>query len=366
MVQPGSGARRSAKARIAATGTLGFFRRQGTDMTRLQGKTAVAVAMLAAVPVGAAAQNTAVSYGTNWVAQAEHGGFYQAVADGTYAACGLDVTVVPGGPQVNNAAQLLAGRIDFYMGGTLDAFFGVQEGLPLVNVAAMFQKEPQVILTHPGAAATFADIQKLPTLLIADGGYVSFYQWMKTAYGFTDEQRVPYTFNAAPFIADPQSAMQGYLSSEPLVVEQEGGFVPDVWLIADAGYTAYSTTIQTLAATVAERPEVVQCFVDGSIKGWYNYLYNDNAAANAMIMADNPDMSQDKIDYAIAKMKEAGIVDSGDALTLGVGAMTDERMADFYGKMVAAGVLPEGLDISSSYTRQFVNKGVGLDLRPAE
>ena len=325
-----------------------------------------AMAALAVLPAAARAENVAVSYGTNWVAQAEHGGFYQAVADGTYAACGLDVTIVPGGPQVNNAAQLLAGRIDFYMGGTLDAFFGVQEGLPLVNVAAMFQKEPQVILTHPGAAATFADIQKLPTILIADGGYVSFYQWMKTAFGFTDEQRVPYTFNAAPFIADPQSAMQGYLSSEPLVVEQEGGFTPDVWLIADAGYTAYSTTIQTLAATVAERPEVVQCFVDGSIIGWNNYLYHDNSAANAMIMRDNPDMTQDNIDYAIAKMKEAGIVDSGDSLTLGVGAMTDERMADFYGKMVAAGVLPEGLDISASYTLHFVTTGGGLDLRRAE
>jgi NitT/TauT family transport system substrate-binding protein len=333
-------------------------------MTTARMMTAVLIA--GAAPAAAVAQNVAVSYGTNWVAQAEHGGFYQAVADGTYAACGLDVTIVPGGPQVNNAAQLLAGRIDFYMGGTLDSFFGVQEGLPLVNVAAMFQKEPQVLLTHPGAVSSFEEMKTLPRLLIADGGYVSYYQWMKSAFGFTDEQRVPYTFNAAPFIADPQSAMQGYLSSEPLVVETEGGFVPDVWLIADAGYTSYSTTIQTLAQTVAERPEVVQCFVDGSIIGWYNYLYNDNSAANALIMQDNPDMSQDKIDYAIAKMKEAGIVDSGDALTLGIGAMTDERMADFQAKMVAAGVLPEGLDISPSYTLAFVNKGVGMDLRPAE
>ncbi len=335
-------------------------------MTHQQKTVTALVAVVAGLPMSAFAQNVAVSYGTNWVAQAEHGGFYQAVADGTYAACGLDVTIVPGGPQVNNAAQLLAGNIDFYMGGTLDAFFGVQEGLPLVNVAAMFQKEPQILLTHPGAVSSFEEIKSLPTLLISDGGYVSYYQWMKSAYGFTDEQRVPYTFNAAPFIADPMSAMQGYLSSEPLVVETEGGFTPDVWLIADAGYTSYSTTIQTLAATVAERPEVVQCFVDGSIIGWYNYLFNDNSAANALIMQDNPDMTQELIDYAIEKMKEAGIVDSGDALTLGIGAMTDERMADFYGKMVAAGVLPEGIDIAQSYTLQFINKGVGMDLKPAE
>jgi NitT/TauT family transport system substrate-binding protein len=335
-------------------------------MTQMKKMMTAALAITALTPLSAVAQNVAVSYGTNWVAQAEHGGFYQAVADGTYAACGLDVTIVPGGPQVNNGAQLLAGNIEFYMGGTLDAFFGVQEGLPLVNVAAMFQKEPQILLTHPGVVSSFEEIKSLPTLLISDGGYVSYYQWMKSAYGFTDEQRVPYTFNAAPFIADPQSAMQGYLSSEPLVVETEGGFTPDVWLIADAGYTSYSTTIQTLAATVAERPEVVQCFVDGSIIGWYNYLYNDNSAANALIMQDNPDMTQELIDYAIAKMKEAGIVDSGDALSLGIGVMTAERMADFYGKMVAAGVIPEGLDITSSYSLDFVGKGVGMDLKPAE
>jgi NitT/TauT family transport system substrate-binding protein len=318
--------------------------------------------LIAAGP--ALAQNIAVTYGTNWVAQAEHGGFYQAVADGTYGACGLDVTIVPGGPQVNNGAQLLAGKIDFYMGGTIDSFFGVKEGLPLVNVAAMFQKEPQILLTHPGAVTSFEDIKKLPTLLIADGGYAGFYQWMKSAYGFTDDQRQPYTFNAAPFIADPQSAMQGYLSSEPLVVEKEGGFKPDVWLLADAGYTSYSTTIQTLAETVATKPEVVQCFVDGSIKGWYTYLYGDATAANALIMKDNPDMTQESIDYAIVKMKEAGIVDSGDALTLGVGAMTDERMMDFYTKMVAAGVIEDGIDISKAYTLQFVNKGVGMELKP--
>jgi NitT/TauT family transport system substrate-binding protein len=323
--------------------------------------TAVA-AILVAAPMGAFAQNVAVTYGTNWVAQAEHGGFYQAVADGSYAECGLDVTIVPGGPQVNNAAQMLAGNMDFYMGGHLDAIFGVAEGLPLVNVASMFQKEPQVLLTHPGRVASFEDITQL-TVLTSDGA--PYWEWMKAAYGFTDENRRPYTFNSAPFIVDENVAMQGYLSSEPFAIERETGWAPDVWLIADAGYNSYSTTIQTLRATVEERPEVVQCFVDASIKGWYNYIYGDNTAANALILQDNPDMTQEAIDYAIAKMIEAGIVDSGDALTLGVGAMTDERHASFYATMVEAGVVPADLDISQSYTLQFINKGVGMDLRPA-
>jgi NitT/TauT family transport system substrate-binding protein len=322
--------------------------------------TAAALAILAALP---AAAKTPVTFGTNWLPQAEHGGFYQAVADGTYAACGLDVTILPGGPQVNNRALMMAGRIDFHMGGNLlGTFSAAAEGVPVVAVAAIFQKDPQVILTHPGVAQSFADLRNL-RLLISDMGFASFYRWMMAAYGFTAEQREVYTFNAAPFIADPGLAMQGFLSSEPYIVQREGGFTPDVWLLADAGYSTYSTLIETMQATIDTRPEVVQCFVDGSIKGWYNYLYGDNTAANAMIMRDNPEMTQDKIDFAIATMKAEGIVDSGDALELGIGAMTAARITDFFDKMVAAGVVAADLDWRGAVSFDFVNRGVGMDLR---
>jgi NitT/TauT family transport system substrate-binding protein len=315
----------------------------------------------------AMAQNVPVVFGTNWVAQAEHGGFYQSVADGTYAACGLDVTIAPGGPQVNNRALLLAGKIDYNMGGSmLDAFNAAVEGLPVITVGAAFQKDPQVILTHPGKAATFEDLKKLDNILISDGGVLTFWAWMIKAYGFDPAQREVYTFNAAPFVADENMGMQGYLSSEPFFVEKEAGWKPDVWLIADAGYTAYSTTIETMADTVANKPDQVKCFVEGSIKGWYNYLYNDNSAANAMIKADNPDMSDEAIAYAIAAMTEQGIVDSGDAATMGIGVITDAKVQDFYTKMVDAGVVPADVDVKSSYTTAFVGQGVGLDLKPAQ
>ncbi|KEJ88689.1 ABC transporter substrate-binding protein [Sulfitobacter donghicola] len=306
---------------------------------------------------------TPVSFGTNWLAQAEHGGFYQSVADGTYAECGLDVTILPGGPQVNNRALMLAGRIDYHMGGDLlQAFNAAKEGIPVVAVMAAFQKHPQVIIAHPGKAKTFEDLTDL-TLLIGDNGYASYYQWMIAQYGFTAEQRQPYTFNPAPFIADEGAAMQGYLSSEPYVIETEAGFVPDIFLIADAGYSTYATTVETMADTIAEHPEQVKCFVEGSIAGWYNYLYNDNADANAMIMEANPDMTQDKIDFAISKMLSEGIVDSGDALELGIGAMTDAQITDFYTKMVEAGVIEGDLDFSAAYTTEFVNAKYGMDLR---
>ena len=317
-----------------------------------------------ALSTAAMAENAKVVFGTNWLAQAEHGGFYQSVADGTYAACGLDVTIQPGGPQVNNRALMIAGKVDYHMGGNLlEAFSAVQEGIPIVAVAAAFQKEPQVILTHPGKAKTFEDIKNLPTIFIGDAGFASFYQWMINAYGFTAEQRVPYTFNAAPFIADENSAMQGYLSSEPFAVEKEGGFKPDVWLIADAGYSTYSTLIETMADTVATKPEQVTCFVDGSIKGWYNYLYGDNTAANAMIKTDNPEITDEAIAYAIAKMKEAGIVDSGDTLEKGIGVMTDARVKDFFDKMVVAGVVTGDIDYTTAINTTFVGKGVGMDLK---
>ncbi|MYK30766.1 MAG: ABC transporter substrate-binding protein [Boseongicola sp. SB0670_bin_30] len=306
---------------------------------------------------------TEVSFGTNWVAQAEHGGFYQAVADGTYEECGLKVTIVPGGPQINNRALMLAGRIDFHMGGDLlQAFAAARENVPVVAVAAIFQKHPQVILAHPGEAESWDDLKNL-TLLIGDNGFQSYYQWMMAAHGFTAEQREPYTFNPAPFLADTGKGMQGYLSSEPYLVEKTGGFTPNVFLIADAGYSTYATTIETMAEDIAERPEVVQCFVDGSIKGWYSNLYGDASAANALIQEANPEMSSDKIAYAIAKMKEHGIVDSGDSETMGIGVITDAKVEDFFNKMVTAGVIDGDIDWSSAYDTSFTGKGVGIDLK---
>ena len=328
--------------------------------------TILATALTTVAMAGAAQADghlTEVTFGTNWVAQAEHGGFYQSVADGAYNECGLNVTILPGGPQVNNRALMLAGRMDFHMGGDLlQGFNAIKEEIPVVNVAAIFQKHPQVIVAHPGEADSWDDLKDLK-LLIGDNGFQSYYQWMIAAHGFTEDQREPYTFNPAPFLADKRVGMQGYLSSEPFLVEKEGGFEPNVFLIADNGYSSYATTIETMAGTIAERPEVVECFVDASIIGWYNFLYGDNAAAVELIQEANPEMSLDKIQYALGKMKDWGIVDSGDTETMGISVMTDAKVEDFYQKMVDAGVLEAGLDISKGYTTQFVGKGVGLDLK---
>jgi NitT/TauT family transport system substrate-binding protein len=306
-----------------------------------------------------------VSFGTNWLAEAEHGGYYQALVDGTYAKYGLDVTIVPGGPQQANEILLAAGKLDFYMGGNLLlAFDAVDKNVPIVVVAAHLQKDPQIIMSHPGVGLDkWTDLPKA-TAYVGKEGLGSFYQWMKSAYGFKEENVKPYTFNPGPFIADPNSIQQGYITSEPFAVEREGHFKPNIFLLANYGYGTYATTVETRADIIAEHPDVVQRFVDASTIGWYHYLYGDNAKANARIKQDNPEMTDEQIAFSIGKIKEYGLVDSGDTLKLGIGAMTDARVKTFYDQMVKAGVVKPGLDYKKAYTLQFVDKGVGLDLRP--
>jgi NitT/TauT family transport system substrate-binding protein len=328
-------------------------------------KIACAALVLAMAAAPAAAQNLdKVSFGTNWVAEAEHGGFYQAVADGTYRKYGLDVTIVQGGPNVNNRILLPVGKLDFFMSAnTLQGFDAVEHNIPTLAVAAMFQKDPQVLLAHPGRGIEkFEDLKKL-TLFISPEGLASYFQWLKAEYGFSEAKVKPYTFNPQPFLADKNSAMQGYVTSEPYAIEKQGGFKPKIFLIADQGFNSYSTLIETRRELVEKKPGLVQRFVDASTIGWYNYIYGDNRPANALIRRHNPEMTDELLAYSVAKMKEFGIVDSGDTVTLGIGAMTDARMKNFFDKMVRAGVVKPSLNIAKSYTLQFVNKKVGLNLR---
>ena len=323
-----------------------------------------AMALTALSPVRAQTLDK-VSFGTNWVAEAEHGGFYQAIADGTYAKYGLDVTIVPGGPQVNNRLPLLAKKIDFFMSAnSLQSFNAVEQNIPTLAVAAIFQKDPQVMIAHPGEGVEkFDDLKKI-TLLVSSEGMQTYFKWMQAEFGFSPDKVKPYTFNPQPFLVDKKSAMQGYVTSEPYAVEKAAKIKPKVFLLADSGFNTYSTLIETRRDVVENKPGLVQRFVDASAIGWYNYLYGDNKRANELIKKHNPEMTDELIAYSIDKMKEYGIVDSGDTLKLGIGAMTDARMTSFFDKMVRAGVVKPTVDFRKSYTLQFVNKGVGLDLRP--
>jgi NitT/TauT family transport system substrate-binding protein len=332
----------------------------------LRALTAALVAVIIALaPVAAQTALDKVYFGTNWVPEAEHGGFFQAVADGTYKSYGLDVTIVPGGPSDNNRMLLIAGKLDFFMAAnTLMSFDAVANNVPVVTVAAIFQKDPQVLLTHPELKITKLEELKPLTLFVSKEGISSYFQWLKYEYGFSEEKVKPYTFNPQPFIVDKQSAMQGYVTSEPFAVEKSAGFKPGIILLADYGFNTYSTLIETRRDLIDKKPDLVQRFIDASVIGWYHYLYGDNTPANAMIKRLNPEMSDALLAYSIARMKEFGIVDSGDSLRDGIGAMTDARIASFFDKMVRAGVVRQNIDFRKAYTLRFTNKGVGLDLRP--
>jgi NitT/TauT family transport system substrate-binding protein len=307
-----------------------------------------------------------VTFATNWKAEAAHGGFYQAIADGTYARYGLDVQILQGGPQVNTAALLPAGRVDFLLAGNLlHCFDNVKNGLPTIAVAAMFQKDPQALLAHPGQGyEDFAALKNAPVAFIAKDGQFSWWQWLKVAHGFRDEALRPYTYNLGPFLANRKAIQQGYSFAEPIYVEKQGQFKPVVHLLADHGFSTYSTLIETRVDTVNSRPDLVQRFVDASIEGWVNYLYGDRRAANALMIRDNPEMTVAEIEAAVALMRAQGIVDSGEALTNGVGTMNQARIRDFHAQMVRAGLYKEGdVDPARVATLQFVNRKVGLALK---
>jgi NitT/TauT family transport system substrate-binding protein len=325
----------------------------------------IAAALAAALAAAAASaqQPVKLTMGTNWRAQAEHGGYYQAVATGIYAKHGLDVTIRMGGPQVNNPQLLLAGALDFSMGS--DSFNGlnfVKNGIPAVVVASIFQKDPRVLMAHPGQGNDSLAALKGKPILIASASRNNYWQFLRAKFGYTDDQIRPYTFNMAPFLADKSTIQQGFLTSEPLKAIK-AGVKPVVHLLADNGYVSYATTLETRAQMVKEKPDVVQRFVNATIEGWYGYLYGDRSAANALIKQHNPDMDDEQLAYSHAKMKEYGIVDSGDALKLGIGAMTAARWKEFAGTMIQAGVYPADLDVGKAYTLQFVNKGHGMSLK---
>jgi NitT/TauT family transport system substrate-binding protein len=319
-------------------------------------------ALLCFMAGGTMAQDQ-VTFATNWLAQAEHGGYYQAVADGTYAEYGLDVTIMQGGPQSPGRPMLVSGQVQFYMGGATGAINAVREGIPTITLAAIFQKDPQILMSHPGAFETFPELAGASKYILSADGFTSYFTWMRTEWpDFAEEKYEPYQFNPASFLADEMAIQQGYLTSEPLAIEREAGFAPDVWLLADQGYEPYSTTIEAMRPWVEENPDIAQRFVEASIIGWTNYLYGDNAAANELIKADNPEMTDDQIAYGIERLKEYGIVVSGEAETQGIGCMTDERWTSFYESMVEVGVFEEGIDVSQAYTTEYVCQGLGVDL----
>lgn len=305
----------------------------------------------------AAGQPAAIRFATDWRAQAEHGGFYEAVAEGLYKQRGLNVTIVQGGPGVNVPQMVAAGAVEMGMGSNSFIVTNLaEEKVPVKAVAAIFQKDPQVLIAHPDQGVnSLADLKGHP-ILLSDASVTAFWVWLKAKYGFTDDQIRKYTFNSGPFLADPRVAQQGYVTSEPYTLQKEGHITPKVFLLADNGYPGYATMILAPDSLIASNPAAVKAFVEATAQGWRDYLYGDPKPADALIRKDNPEMTQDILDQARDKMKAYGLVDSGDAKTLGIGAMTDARWKTFFDMAADQGVYPKTLDYKRAYTLQFVGR----------
>jgi len=304
-----------------------------------------------------------LSFVTNWRAQAEHGGFYQAQAAGLYRAAGLDVTLTSGGPQINPAQLLLGGRVDMAMGNGIAALNFVRENIPFLCIAALFQKDMAVLIAHPNTGFTQFGALAGRTVLIGAESRATWWPFLAKKYALKDEQIRPYTFNLQPFLADKMLIQQGYLGSEPYSMEK-AGVKPDVLLVHDAGFENYGQTINIGAKTLAEKRDAVQRFVDATMTGYDQYLRGaaggfDTAGANQLIRAQNPDMPDDLIAFGTRMMNEAGILRSGDAATGGIGAMSAGRWQRFYDAVADVGVLPKGLDWRKAFDLSLVNRGIG-------
>lgn len=300
---------------------------------------------------------TPIRFATDWQAQAEHGGFYQALATGEYRKRGLDVKIVPGGPGVNVPQLVVSGAVDMGMGS--DDFIVmnlVQEKAPVKAVAAFMQKNPQVLIAHQGQGIrSIADMKGRP-IMISDAAVSAWWAWLRAKYGFTDAQVRKYTHSSAPFLADKRLIQEGYLTSEPYTIEKEGHEKPAVFLLADEGYPSYAAMVIAPDSLIKAKPEVVKAFVEASAAGWKSYLEGDPRPADALILKDNPEMTQDILDQARDKMRRYGIVTSGG---VPIGSMSDERWAEFFKVASSQGIYPRALDYRQAYTLAFSPKPDG-------
>ncbi|MFO1325574.1 MAG: ABC transporter substrate-binding protein [Burkholderiales bacterium] len=309
----------------------------------------VTTGCFAALAALAHAQDRIV-FATDWLAQAEHGGFYQALAEGTYRKHGLDVVIRMGGPQVNGMQLLAAGQLDVAMADGLQVMSAVEQEVPLVAIAATFQKNPTVIISHPGVAK-LADLKGRP-IAIGAASNTTFWPWLKQQYGFTDDQKRPYGFSVQPFLADPRLSQQGFATSEPFSIEK-AGVSPVVFLLADLGYPPYSEVLVVTRDSLGKRADAMARFVRASAEGWKSYLANP-APGNALIRKDNPEMSDALLAYGHRKMREYAIVDGGDAKSAGLLTMTDARWNATVDFLRGAGLAKAGTDYRRGWTLDVV------------
>jgi len=298
----------------------------------------------------AAADDAVITFVTDWKAQAEHGGFYQALAKGYYRKRGLSVRIRPGGPQTDNPRLMAAGAIDIALASNnFQPLNLIAAGADVKVVMTTFQKDPQVLMVHPEVKAEgFKDLGGKP-IFLADSALATFWPWLKAKFGYEDHQIRKYAYSLAPWLVNKGTVQEGYLSSEPYSAEK-AGVKPKVFLFADEGYLGYAGMVMVRGKFLKTNKATVLAFVEASLEGWNDYLWGDPTPGNALILKDNPEMTEDLIAFALQAMRRHEML--GPKPMLGI--MTEKRWLDFYTEMSALELLPKGLDPSDAFTLEFL------------
>jgi NitT/TauT family transport system substrate-binding protein len=297
-----------------------------------------------------------VRFGLNWLPEAEHCGFFLAKASGLYEKAGLDVDLIAGGPSSNVALLLAGGELDLAMGSSFTTLNMVKQGIPGITVAAYFQKDPQTLVAHADEGIkTLEDVKGKP-VMVADFSRGEFWQFLKVRMGFTDDQLRPYTYNNAVFLSDPTSVQQGYVTSDALYLGAALDKPPVILLLADYGYSNYATTVFGMHSFIDAKPDVVRAFLNATAAGYMTCMTGDYTPAMTLATQMNTDPAYGPALWAAAieQMRQREIVTGGDAKTLGIGAMTDERWSSFFSDMSKAGIYPADLDYKQAFTLKFV------------
>ena len=281
-----------------------------------------------------------VRFKTDWHPQAEHGGFYQAVARGFYRESGIDVDIVPGGPGVPVSQIVLSGQVDLAMGRSDDMIAWVSKGLPFVVVGVYMERDPQAILVHEESPVrTFADLNNRTVMGVAGSNWIDY---IKLHYHI-DFRLIPSNFGIAQFMADKDFIQQCFVTNEPYFVRKNGGH-PRTLLMSDSGFNPYRV-IYTTQRYLREHPAEVRAFVAASLRGWDDFMNGDPSPAKALISKANENMPGEFMDYSIKALRDYHIVAGRADLGERPGLMTRRRMQEQVDDLLQLKLIPELLPV---------------------
>jgi NitT/TauT family transport system substrate-binding protein len=295
------------------------------------------------------AGKTKVRLELNWFPEAEHGGYYAALAHGFFAEEGLDVTIVAGGPNVPVLQNVALGKSDFGVNNADQLLFAREAGADLVAVLAALQESPRCIMVH--ADSGIRRFEDLKNVVLSVGSSSSFFRYVAERVPLEGVEIVAYSGSIAPFLTQPRHAQQAYIFSEPFLAEKEGVAVHCL-MVSELGYNPYTSLLFTSREFIDQHPEIVERMVRATRRGWQQYL-TDPTTANAAIAEQNPEMSLEALAYGATEIAKLCI--SPEVSNKQLGSMSMERWVTLWNQMVEADLLHGDATVArQAFTTQFL------------